>query len=91
MLNTPLKIGLAVFWVLAFANSVLGFPSPFSAIIAIIAALLIFIHVYDIIKYRDEIDGASGGLFYNVAMVLLFGMAHINTLDTVGSAAADTE
>ena len=79
------KILMSLFWVVAIINYGVDFKEPMGSILYVVTGIIVLLHVFEIIVYRERIDKADGGLIYNTFMTLLFGLFHIRSLEEVAS------
>ena len=80
MSKSPAHIAMLVFWAIVVFNSIMPLPYPLSSIVPILAAILVCVHVLQIIMNRDRIENAEGYMAFHVAMVMIFGTFHVRTL-----------
>ena len=78
---------MTIFWVVAIYNFGVNFKEPMGSILYVVTGIVVVLHVFEIIVYRERIDNDGGGLIYNIFMTLFFGLFHIRSLEETSSEA----
>lgn len=67
------------FWAVVLANAVMATPTPFDVLIAMAGALLLAVHVFEVVLFNGSLRGRRHP-WRDRGKIILFGIFHIQAI-----------